>query len=214
MNNLSNFKPVVDALARVARQASISNDNGTSGQAYECHYYDYEDGYDKAKSDLELAMGKAMFSGKTEEVKRILGEIENLPPVRRTLMFKLLTPIRRLQGSKIEKAGDKTYSPVMTNVDIIHIPEDAVNMGILDYEESTDMVEDRRGEATPVIRIKLTACMLDVKEAMTDAKGNITRAARANVTPLSYRSMQVVGAMMSRDVKQARKTSVMEEFGL
>lgn len=187
------------ALAKVAIEGTLSHDNGTSGKELICHYWDYEELYDAKKAELEKLLVAAYLAGDTVTAGIHHKAIAALPPPKIVMIFKLLQPIPYLKGSKISLSDGKTFSPTMNNVDIIYIPEDAIKLGLCDFDESEDIVKDRVGLDTPIITLKLSKGMIDVKEGIFDRLNRLTRAPRASVTPISYRSMQIAGKILGNE---------------
>lgn len=212
MNSLKNFQPVIDALSQVAKEASVANDNGTANKQYICHYWDNENVYDKNRAALDTKIAIAVLSGQLTEVTKLREDLAKLPQAKVNMVFKLMEPIRRVQGTKIVIGEDeKTYSPSMTNVEYLYIPEDAVEMELLQYEEvKGEMGADRNGEDTNIINLKLVSGMIDVKEALYDKNSKMIRAARCSVTAISYRAMQVAGKIMYNNKEAKRKVYGMD----
>ena len=212
MNSLRNFQPVINALSQVAKEASVANDNGTAGKQYICHYWDNESVYDQKRAELDTQIAIAVLSGKLAEVAELRAKLAVLPSAKVNMVFKLMEPIRRVQGTKVVIGNDdKTYSPSMVDVQYLYIPEDAVEMELLQYEEiKGEVAQDKHGNDTAVIELKLVSGMIDVKEALYDRKGKMTRAPRASVTAISYRAMQVAGRIMYNSKESMRKVFGME----
>ena len=207
MKKLAEFKEVQDALVAVATQSSINHDNGTYGKSYYCHYWGKEEVTDKAKAVLEEKIVKAIYGGHLEQVNELKEELNRLPKGKINMIFKLVEPIRRLKGSKISYGENKTYSPVMENVEYIYISEDNLNLNIAGFEETEDKRDDSQGNPATIIKLILTGAMLDVKEGMLDWKDESKelRSPRAWVTPISFRAMQIVGKVLGTEKKKLRE---------
>lgn len=207
MQKLSQFKAVQDALTQVATEMTINHNNGSYGKSYFCHYWNKEDVVDKEKQKKEIELARAILLGSSPaEVLAIKDELAAMPKAKVNLIFKLIEPIKRLKGSKIAYDNNKTYSPVMENVEYFYISEDTLGLDVLEFEELQDSRDDIQGNPTPIINLRLTNAMLDVKEGMLDWKDNTKelRAPRAWVTPISFRSMQIVGKIMNEDKAKKR----------
>lgn len=210
MKKLSSLEAVVNALQKVQTEASIGHSNGTTGREILCHYWDNEPVFDKARAEKETDLAKAILLGHNEDVTRLMAEIAALPAPKINLVFKLLQPMSRINGTKVSIAGGKTYQPVMTNVDLIYVPEDAVELDLVAYEEIGDMAEDKQGNEAEVIKLKIVKGILDVKEGKKNWKGDIVRNSRCYVTPISFRAMQIAGKILYNQEQDDNKTYGME----
>lgn len=201
MKKLKEFEPVKQALIRVATEASIAFDNGTYGKELFCQYWNKEEVYDKERNDKEIEIARSILTGKADLVPGLKAELAAMPKPKINMIFRLMEPMKRLVGSKIAHDGGKVYSPIMEDIRDIYIPEDALDMDLVEFEDTEHKAVDEHGNETPVIKLKLVNAMLDVKEGKVDWKDETKeiRAPRVYVTAISYRSMQVAGKIMNNE---------------
>jgi hypothetical protein len=199
MKSLKGFKPVMDALAQIASEATLLTDNGTYGKEYICHFWDEEDTYDKERATIEVNIARLTLKGKYSEIADERKKLEGLPPAKKNFIFKLLEPINRLNGTKIQLSDGKTYSPRMENVEYIYVPAGSLEADLFDYEEREESTLDRQGRETPIITLRLTKGMIDVKEGELGWDNKERRAPRAYVTPISFRAMQIAGKTLRNE---------------
>lgn len=206
------FKPVVDALAQVAKDAVQTHDNGTAGKTYLAHYWGDEQQTDTVRNQLNQDMTRAILKD-PGAVAGIRAKILVLPPPKINMIFKLMEPIAHLVGTKIVKSGNKSFCPLMENVQFIRVPQDALEMDLLEYEEVKNKFEvDSDGEKTPVIKLKLKYGILEVTEKYTNWKGEVTRPSMAFVSAMSYRAMQIAGKILGKEEVDERRVSGMTEL--
>lgn len=194
---LNTLKAVADALAHIQERKVISHDNGTFGRMFECYFWTHELTKDKTRQELEVAAAKYQLLGKSDQLKEVAHKIQELPLPPVNMVFKLVSPITMLQGTKVISYQGKPYPVKMENVEYIYIPQDIVNGDFTSYVETGSMSSDMAGNDQPIIKLTLDRCILDVKEGARNNKGEVWRLPRAYVTAISFRSMQVAGSMMN-----------------
>lgn len=203
----------MNAIAKVAQESTINHDNGTYGKELLVHYWDSESMFDKDRSELEKQMATMILSGASaQDIIQIRERIELLPKPKLNMVFRLVDPIAKITGTKVINDGQKSFSPVAMNVQFIYISEDMIDRDAITFLETTDSAEDKLGNVTPIISLKLKACLIDVKEPTTNYRGEMTRGARANITDISYRAMQLSGIVMRTTEDRKRKMYGMEEI--
>jgi len=205
MKSLKNFEPVMKAISKVATEVSVGHDNGTLGREFLCHYYDKEETFDKARQEILQALGRAMIKDEKHLIKTLQDKLVGLPPTKVNLIFKLTEPIKRLIGTKVQHDGETQYHPIMNNVKFIYVPEDAIDMEFLSFEETPDKDVDKFGNEAVIIKLKLDKGILDVKEGKLNWKDQEIRESRAYVTPVSFRAMQIAGKIMGEEQNKKRK---------
>jgi hypothetical protein len=210
MKKLSQMEAVIKVLQTVQTEATVGHSNGTTGKELLCHIWDNEPIFDKVRNDKETELAKAILLSNSADVTRLMAEIETLPAPKTVLIFKLLEPIRRLNGTKVSLAGGKTYQPVMEKVEYIYIPEDAIDLDLVAYDEVGDKAMDKHGNEVDVIRLKIMKGLLDVKEGKKNWKGDVVRNSRCYVTAISFRAMQVAGKIMFNNEQDERRVYGME----
>lgn len=204
MKDLSKFTKVIEVLSKVASESTVSN--GTNGMELLCHYWRHEDIADKPRQDLETDIAKLVLqSANIELIKAKQAQLKALEPPKIMMIFKLLDKIPRLEGTKIVYDGEKARHPVMNNVDELYASEDSIKLGLLKYEETGDKATDSMGRETPIIKLKVEKGLIDVKEAIYDRNHKLVRAARASVTAISFKSMQVAGKLLWNENETKRK---------
>lgn len=203
----------MNAIAKVAQESTINHDNGTYGKELLVHYWDSESMFDKDRSELEKQMATMILSGASaQDIIQIRERIELLPKPKLNMVFRLVDPIAKITGTKVINDGQKSFSPVAMNVQFIYISEDMIDRDAITFLETTDSAEDKLGNVTPIISLKLKSCLIDVKEPTTNYRGEMTRGARANITDISYRAMQLSGIVMRTTEDRKRKMYGMEEI--
>lgn len=203
----------MNAIAKVAQESTINHDNGTYGKELLVHYWDSESMFDKDRSELEKQMATMILSGASaQDIIQIRERIELLPKPKLNMVFRLVNPIAKITGTKVINDGQKSFSPVAMNVQFIYISEDMIDRDAITFLETTDSAEDKLGNVTPIISLKLKSCLIDVKEPTTNYRGEMTRGARANITDISYRAMQLSGIVMRTTEDRKRKMYGMEEI--
>lgn len=205
MKDLSNLPSVVKALSQVVADSTVTDNNGTAGIELLCHYWDYDIIKDENRRKIEAELAKAVLNKDIELANAFETDLKRLPSSEKLMIFRLLEPITHLQGTKVMYDGEKSYSPVMKNVQFLYIAEMSIKMGLLEYEETGEMAADKLGKETPVIKLKLKKGIIDVSAAIYDRNKRMIREARAYVTPVSYRSMQVAGKIIAQEREVKRK---------
>lgn len=209
MKNLANLPVVVQALSQVVADSTI--DNGTAGRKMIAHFWENEYVYDKDRAELQTKITKAIFSRDLKAVEALQEQIAQLGKPQIIMIWKLLEPITKIKGTKVVYDGEKTYQPVMNNVTTLHISEDCVKLGLLEYEETDQTMVDSHGKEAQVVILHLKKGIIDVKEAIRDRNNKVIREARAAVTPISYKSMQVAGKIIRLEEDNKRKLFGFEE---
>lgn len=197
MKDLSKFESVKNALEQVVSESDVNN--GTTNVDFLCYYWDNEFMFDQKRQDIQVDMARKQLAGDIEAVKKLQKEFAALDKPKIMMEFRLVKPIPKLLGTKIISDGDKTYKITMENVTSLFIPEDAVKLGLLEYEDTTEIVKDARNNDTPIIKLRLKKGLIDVAAPIQDRFGRQIRPKRAIVTATSYRSMQIAGEMLSRE---------------
>ena len=197
MKSLSQFETVKAALSQITAEVDVSN--GTSGIKFLAHYWSRETVYDKASAEIKLKIAQLMFANKTEGVKELQDQLLTLPKPKVIMVWKLLQPIPVLNGTKTITDGDKTYKLQMNNVKFLYIPEDAVEFDLLDYEETTEILKDQLGNDAIVVNMHLKRGLIDIAPPKADQFDKELVPKRAMVTPISFKSMQVAGQMLSKE---------------
>jgi hypothetical protein len=202
--DFKNFGKVKQVLEQVALETSITHNNGTAGQTLTGYIYDSEESDDPERLEVEKQMWVALRAKQLEQVKLLQAKLLTLNKTRKTLIFRLLEPIPKLVGTKIAYKENKSFQPSMDNVETFRIPEEVIDLGALEYEETDDVMPDRYGKDTAVIKLTLKACMLDVKESQQLWNNQIVPA-HAYLTVISARSMQLVGKILSQEDSKNRR---------
>ncbi len=203
MKDLSMFQTVKTALEQVVAESDVNN--GTTGMEIMCHFWKQEYRYDEKRNGLQLEIAKAMLSGNLDVLKTKQKELEEMPRPEIIMEFKLLEAIPRIQGTKILSDGDKTMGISMENVTILHIPENSIKLGLLDYEETEDKAKNAMGRDETIIKLKLKKGLIDVIAPIQDRNGKVVQPAKAYVTPISSRSLQIGGRILYNEREQKRR---------
>lgn len=203
MKDLSQFKTVQDVLKQVVVDADANN--GTNNLTLLAHFWEEEYVYDEKRMGVQAELVKATFASDHETVIKKQKELATLPKPKVVMVWRLLEPIRVLNGTKTLSDGDKIYRLKMENVTTLYIPEDAVHCGLLMYEETEETLEDKQGRPAKVLKIKLEKGIIDVAAPIVDRNEKIIRPKRAYVTPVSYRTMQITSEMLNKDRLQKRR---------
>lgn len=212
MKDLSKFQTVKQALEQVVSASDVNN--GTQGVTLVAHYWQHESIFDRKRQDLQTLLAKAVLTGQLEDVKTHQKELEKLPKSKIVMEFRLLEPIPRIQGTKVMHDGEKTYKISMENVTSLFVPEDAVHLGLLEYEETADKMTDAQGKEATVIKLHIKKGIIDVAAPITDNLGKIMRPKRAYVTAISYHAMQIAGRVMNNEKNNKRRMYGFEQEGL
>jgi len=209
MQDLSKFNVVKQALEQVISGSDVNN--GTQNVDFLCHYWQSESVYDEKRAALQVEMTRAVLAGNVDETKLIQAKMDILPKSKIMMEFRLLQPIARLQGTKTVTDGEKTLRISMNNVNSIFVPEDAVSLGLLEYEETDQIGHDSMGRETAIIKLRLKKGIIDVTSPKTDRNDRIIVQKRAIVTPISYGAMQVAGRILYNERMARRKNLGFEE---
>ena len=191
------FDDVKTALSQVVADSDVNN--GTLGMEFLAYSYSRESVYDKKKAENQTKMAKALLSGDLKAAEEAQKLLENPEPTKVITIWRLVTPIKRIQGTKILHDGDKTYSIAMEDVKLLHIPEDSIRLGIVEAEETDDEEDNIYGNKVKVLKMKIAKGLIDVAAPVLDRFDKEIMPKRAFVTPISYRAMQVAGEMMSKE---------------
>lgn len=210
MKDLGKFDLVKQALSQITAQSDVSN--GTQGIELLAHFWGSELVYDKAKAELQTQIAGKILGRDLDSVKKLQEQLEKLPKTPVVTIWKLVEPIKRIQGTKIVHDGEKSLKISMENVTTLYIPEDAIKLELLEYEETKDIMSDSQGREAKVLRIKLKKGLIDVAAPIHDGRDRLVREKRAYVTAISYRSMQTVGELMSKERMNKRRRYGFEEM--
>lgn len=197
MKNLMEFDSVKNALSQVVAMSDV--DNGTNGMELLAYPYSKDTVYDKEDAANRVKMAKALLTGDlatAAETQKIL-EQPRTPKV--IMIWRLMTPIKRLSGTKILIDSGKTFTLAMEDVKELHIPEDTIRLGVIQAEESGEMAENIYGQPVPILKLKIAKGLIDVAAPVLDRFDKEIMPKRAFVTAISYRSMQVAGEILSRE---------------
>lgn len=197
MKKLGEFDDVKTALSQVVAESDVNN--GTLGMEFLAYSYSRETVYDKKKAENQTKMAKALLSGDLKAAEEAQKLLESPEPTKVITVWKLVEPIRRIQGTKLLHDGDKTYSISIEDVKLLHIPEDSIRLGIVEAEETDDEEENIYGNKVKVLRMKIVKGLIDVAAPVLDRFDKEIMPKRAFVTPISYRAMQVAGDLMSKE---------------
>jgi len=209
MQDLSKFIVVKQALEQVVAGSDVNN--GTQSVDFLCHYWQSESVYDEKRAALQIEMTRAVLAGDIEGTKLVQAKMDLLPKPKIMMEFRLLQPIARIQGTKTVSDGDRILRISMDNVKSIFVPEDAVNLGLLEYEETEEKATDSMGRETTIIKLRLKKGIIDVTSPKSDRNDKIIVPKRAMVTPISYGAMQVAGRVLYNERIARRKNLGFEE---
>ena len=101
------FDDVKTALSQVVADSDVNN--GTLGMEFLAYSYSRESVYDKKKAENQTKMAKALLSGDLVAAENAQKLLENPEPTKVITIWRLVTPIKRIQGTKILHDGDKIY---------------------------------------------------------------------------------------------------------
>jgi hypothetical protein len=207
MKDLKQFTAVKQALEKIVSESDVNN--GTSGMTLMAHFWQQEYVYDKARQDIQTEIAKMMLQGMKEgadAVKKKQAELEKLPKPKIVMEFKLLQAIPLIRGTKVIHDGDNHRTISMENITSLFVPEDAVHLGLLQYEETEDVLKDAQGRDTTVIKLHLKKGLIDIAAPIVSANDKVLRPKRAYVTAISYKAMQTAGELMYRERNKTRRT--------
>lgn len=197
MKDLSKFQLVKDALSQVVAESDVNN--GTAKITLLAHFYEQEYVYDKDREDLRTEIAIAVLRGEIDKVKPLQEKMDKLQKPKIIMIWRLLDKIPILNGTKTLSDGKKSYRLEMKNVDTLHIPEDAIKLGLLEYEETNDVMKDKMGRDAQVVKLHLKRGIIDVAAPLYNRKDEMIRPSRAYVTAISYKAMQVASDVMFKE---------------
>lgn len=209
MKDLSKFNVVKQALEQIVAESDVNN--GTHGAELLAYFWQQEYIYDEKRQTLQNMLAKAVLGSDLELVKAYQKDLEKLPKPKIVMEFKLKTPIPRLQGTKVITDGEKTFKIHMENVTSLFIPEDAVKLGLLEYEETKDTAKDAQGRETTIIKLHIKKGLIDVAAPVVDRFDRVLRPKRAYVTAISYGAMQTAGRLMNQERMNKRRRTGFDE---
>ena len=209
MKDLSKFEVVKQALEKVVAESDVNN--GTQGTEILCYYWQQEYIHDENRQNIQNNIAKSVLSGDIEGVKKFQKQLETLPKPKIVMEFKLLNPIPRIQGTKIISDGEKQYKIHMENVSSLFVPEDAVHLKLLEYEETADVLKDAQGRDSTVIKLHLKKGIIDVAAPIIDRFDRVLRPKRAYVTAISYFAMQTAGRILNNERQAKRRRTGFDE---
>src|SRR5688572_18046143 len=128
MKDLSKFQVVKAALEQVVAQSDVNN--GTQGAELLAHFWTNDYAFDEKRQATQTELAKAVLQGRVDDAKKLQKELESLDRPKIVMEFRILTPIPRIQGTKVITDGEKTFKISMENVTSLFIPEDAVKLGL------------------------------------------------------------------------------------
>lgn len=194
MKTLKQLQVVHDALAKIAKGNVVSDDNGTHGKSYKCHYWDFELVRDEARKELEILQARYALTSQVDKLKEVMEKIKNLPPAKMIMIFKLEKAME-ITGTKVYEFQGRKLNPKITT-EYIYIPQDIIDGDFTSFTETAKKAVDKNGDETPIINLKLDSCIIDVVKEEINARNEVWKQARAYVTAVSYRAMQIVGKIM------------------
>ena len=209
MKDLSKFQVVKEALDKIVAESDVNN--GTQGVDFLCHFWQQESAFDEKRQAAQMELTRHILEGSLDKVKEAQKLMENLPKPKIVMEFRLLQPIPRLQGTKVITDGDKTYKISMDNVMSLFIPEDAVKLGLLEYEETENKARDAQGRETTIIKLRLKKGIVDVAAPRLDRNDKVIVPKRAYVTAISYGAMQIAGRMLNQEKQAKRRRTGFDE---
>lgn len=204
MKSLTTLDAVATALANIQKSRTMDHDNGTFGKHVLASFYSYETVTPQEKRDLQKELIRWKLLGKKDKVRELQEKIDAIGADSVTMIFKLVTPIDSLTGTKAIPGNDgKVYHPVMKNVEYVYIPQDVYENDSVTYEETKEKTKDSIGNDVPIVDLILCRSIIDVsKEEKNSVR--VWKEARAYVTDVSFRAMQVVGRMMASEQRRVR----------
>ncbi len=197
MKNLFEFEEVKTALSSVVAESDVNN--GTQGMEFLAYSYSRESVYDKKKQENQIRMAKAVLAGDLKAIEEAQVLLEKPEPTKVITVWKLMEPIRKVQGTKIISNGDKKYSISMENIQLLHIPEDSIRLGLVEGEETGEEAENIYGTKVKVLKLRIVKGLIDIAAPVLDRWEKEIMPKRAFVTPISYRAMQIAGEFMAKD---------------
>lgn len=202
MKSLFEFEDVKSALSQVVAESDVNN--GTHGIEFLAYSYSKDTIFDKKKQANQVALAKAVLAGDLKAAEDAQLLMETPEPTKVIMIWKLVEPLKRVNGTKILHDGEKKFSISMENVQLLHIPEDAIRLGVIQAEETNEVAENIYGMEVKVLKMKIVKGLIDVAAPFQDKFGKEIMPKRAFVTPVSYRAMQIAGEVMAAE-KFAKK---------
>lgn len=198
MKSLNNMPQIQEALKRIAQRNSIQHDNGTFGQKIRCSLFSVEEQHSKEADEIMKIIISKKFQGMDYTAESLA--LGKLPTPKGMMVFKLTEPMY-VKGSKVINYNGKNISPEIRDCIEIYIPQDIIDMNLVEYEETDEKAIDVQGQEVPVIELDLKRCLIDVKEGLRDAQrpDRWKKSPRAYVTDIPFRSFQIVGNLLRRD---------------
>ena len=209
MKDLSRFAVVKSALESVVAESDVNN--GTQGVDIMCHFWQSELIFDEKRQEIQKLLTRAILDSNLDKVKEHQMALEKLPKSKVMMEFRLLKPIPRIQGTKVITDGEKQYKIHMENVMTLFVPEDAVKLGLLEYEETDEKLIDAMGRETTIIKLRLKKGIIDVTAPRQDRFGKILVPKRAMVTALSFGAMQNAGKLLYNETVAKNRRFGFEE---
>jgi len=209
MKDFSQFTQVKQALEQVVAESDVNN--GTQGVIYTAHFYEQEMAYDEQRTKIQNEIARGLLMNKIDNIPMLQAQLGALPKPQVIMVWKLVEPIAILTGTKPMKSGDKELRLVMHNVDKLYIPENAVKLGLIEYEETDQFGKDIQGREAQIVKLRLRKGIIDVAPPVMRSNKEI-RGKRAYVTPISYKALQTVGSMMFKEKQNAERLYGFEEI--
>lgn len=209
MKSLNQFAQVKQALEQVVAESDVNN--GTQGVIYTAHFFEQETAYDEQRAKIQNEIARGILMNKIDHIPVLQAQLESLPKPQIIMVWKLVEPIAVLTGTKPMKSGDKELRLVMHNVDKLYIPENALKLDLIEYEETDQMGKDMQGRDAQIVKLRLRKGIIDVAPPIMRNTKEI-RGKRAYVTPISYKALQVVGSMMFKEKQSAERLYGFEEI--
>lgn len=209
MKDFSQFTQVKEALEQVVAESDVNN--GTQNVIYTAHFLEQEMAYDENRTKIQNEIARSILMNKIDTIPLLQAQLEILPKPQVIMIWKLVEPIPILTGTKSMKSGDKELRLVMHNVDKIYIPENAVKLGLLEYEETNEMGKDNQGRDAQIVKLRLRKGIIDIAPPIMRNNKEI-RPKRAYVTPISYKALQVAGRMLFNERVNTERMYGFEEI--
>lgn len=209
MKDFSQFAQVKQALEQVIAESDVNN--GTQGVIYTAHFFEQETAYDENRTKIQNEIARGILMNKIDHIPALQAQLETLPKPQVIMVWKLVDPISVITGTKPMKSGDKELRLVMHNVDKLYIPENAVKLGLIEYEETDQFGKDMQGRDAQIVKLRLRKGIIDVAPPIMRA-GKEVRGKRAYVTPISYKALQTAGSMLFKERLSAERMYGFEEI--
>lgn len=209
MKDFSQFAQVKQALEQVISESDVNN--GTQGVIYTAHFFEQEMAYDEQRGKIQNEIARSVLMNKLDNIPALQAQLETLPKPQVIMVWKLVEPIRILTGTKPMRSGDKELRLVMYDVDKLYIPENAVKLGLIEYEETDQMGVDMQGRDAQIVKLRLRKGIIDIAPPIMRS-GKELRPKKAYVTPISYKALQTAGSMMFKERQNAERLYGFEEI--